>query len=135
MQINYLTVIIGALLNWGLGFAWYSPILFGKQWMKYSGMQTSNLPDSRKSLLSSYGILFGGALIMTYVLSQFVGLAGARGLIDGAGVGFWAWLGFVAVSTLGGVVFEQKPWSFYFINSGYYLVALMITGALLGAWR
>ncbi len=26
---------------------------------------------------------------------------------------------------------ERKPWSVYFVNAGYYLVALLIAGAIL----
>jgi hypothetical protein len=45
-------------------------------------------------------------------------------------VGFWTWLGFVAVSTIGTVTFERKP----SLNNGYTLLSLLMMGAILAVW-
>jgi hypothetical protein len=31
--------------------------------------------------------------------------------------------------------FERRPWSYVFVNGGYLTVALVVMGAILGAWR
>ena len=36
-NINYMAVIVSAAANFLLGWLWYSPMLFGKQWMKMMG--------------------------------------------------------------------------------------------------
>lgn len=36
--INYLAVIVCAIILWVLGAAWYSPALFAKQWMALLGI-------------------------------------------------------------------------------------------------
>jgi hypothetical protein len=74
------------------------------------------------------------SLVMAYVLAHFVSYALAVTAIDGARTGFWIWLGFVAPVSLGITMFEKRPWDWYFINIAYYLVVLMVTGALLAAW-
>jgi len=46
-----------------------------------------------------------GSALMAFVLVHAVHYAGANGWGQGAAVGFFNWLGFVAVATLGSVTF------------------------------
>lgn len=50
-------------------------------------------------------------------------------------VGFWNWLGFVAPVTLGGVLWEGKPWKLWGLNNGYQLLSLLVMGVILALWR
>jgi hypothetical protein len=36
-NVNALAVIVAAVLTFGLGAVWYSPVLFAKQWMAAQG--------------------------------------------------------------------------------------------------
>ncbi|MBI3341789.1 DUF1761 domain-containing protein, partial [Candidatus Curtissbacteria bacterium] len=76
-----------------------------------------------------------GALVMSYVLAHFVQLGTNATAVDGAMVGFWIWLGFIATTTLSSVLWERKSWNLYLLNNGYYLVLLLINGALLTVWK
>jgi hypothetical protein len=60
--------------------------------------------------------------------------AGAQGAASGAAVGFFSWLGFIAATMLSQVIYGHRPSGIYPINSGFLLVALLIMGAILGAW-
>ncbi len=51
--------------------------------------------------------------------------------MEGMMVGFWAWLGFVATIMLGKVIWEMTPVKLYGINVAYYLVSLLLMGAIL----
>lgn len=135
-QINFMAVVAAAVVNMVLGFLWYGP-LFGKSWMKMIGYSKEDMEKAKKSgkMPKLYAIAAVGALVMAYVLSHFVQLGGNASATDGAMVGFWAWLGFIATTTLSSVLWEQKSWNLYFLNNGYYLVLLLINGALLTAWK
>jgi hypothetical protein len=72
---------------------------------------------------------------MAFVLVHAVHYAGAsHDWAQGAAVGFFNWLGFVAVATLGSVTFEKRPLKLYFINNGYLLLALLLMGTVLAVW-
>lgn len=46
-NVNWLAVVIGFVLAFGLGFLWYSPIMFGKAWAAGVGAKAedkSNVP-------------------------------------------------------------------------------------------
>ncbi len=135
-SINYMAVIVAAIVNMVLGFLWYGP-LFGKPWMKMMGYSKEDMEKAKKSgmMPKLYAITAVGALVMAYVLAHFVQLGSSATAMDGAMVGFWVWLGFIATTTLSSVLWERKPWSLYALNNGYYLVLLLINGALLTVWR
>ena len=37
--VNWLAVIVGAVVAYGLGWLWYSPVLFGTKWMEGTGVK------------------------------------------------------------------------------------------------
>ena len=134
MNVNLIAVLVGAIINMVLGFLWYGP-LFGKPWQKLSGLTDAKLNEMKKKGMSQvYFFSMIGALLMAFVLSMMVNLTGTLGMMDGVKLGFWIWLGFVAPTMLNSVLYEDRSWNLYWINSGYYLVALMIIGGVLASW-
>jgi len=74
------------------------------------------------------------ALIMFYVLSLVVDWTGAKSIGAGAAAGFWMWLGFVGTVLFNSVLYERRPRALYVLNAGYFLVSLLIGGAVLAVW-
>ena len=136
MFVNFLAVFVCALLTMGIGYLWYSPKVFGSEWIRLSKIDQEGLSamTNAKSMRRQYITQFIGSFLIVYVLAQFVALAGADGLIDGMRTGFWVWLGFVAPIMVGSVVWEGKPWRLFFINAGQYFAVLIIMGAILAQW-
>lgn len=131
-SVNYAAVAAAAIVNMVLGFVWYGP-LFGKPWMKMMGLTKDSVKSTEMNKL--YAAAFVSALVMAYVLSHFVQVGGAISAIEGATIGFWIWLGFITTTTLSGLLWEGKPLNLYLLNNGYYLVLLLVNGALLALWR
>ena len=117
-----------------IGGLWYSPMLFGNSWMKLSGMNKQKLQKAKKGMGKTYFIAFISSLVMSYVLAIFVNYAQAVTIVDGAMVGFWVWLGFIATVTLGSILWEGKSTELYAINNSQYLVNLLVMGAILAVW-
>ncbi len=138
IPINYYAVIAAAVSNMVLGFLWYGP-LFGKKWMALSGRTAESLEaDKQKGMALTYVIQILGALLMSYVLAHAIifGMAytNTYGILGGVTASFWYWLGFVAPVTVGDVLWNGRSWSYWCISAGYYLVALLIMGAILAYW-
>ncbi len=134
MSMNYLAVLVAAIANFLLGGLWYSPLLFAKKWMALVGITEEQIKQSG-SAGKAYMGTFVSALVMAYVLAHFVSYAEATTLVQGAQTGFWAWLGFVATTSIANHLFEHRPFGLFFINSGFYLVSLLLMGAILAVWR
>ena len=116
IAVNWMGVVVAAVLSVVLGFIWYGP-LFGKVWMKHSGV---NMPDHKPSaseMAKPMFLSFIGAGIAAYVLS----MVGAS--YSGA---FWLWLGLVIPVYVNIKAWEMKSWTFVAVNTGYWLVYLLI---------
>lgn len=132
IQVNILAVIVSAIASMGLGFVWYSKILFGNKWSKLSGF--SGEKSSNGQMIKIYGTIFLTSIVMAYILSIFIHYAGAYDLVMGAKTGFWAWIGFVVPTTLANQLFSKKPFELYGIEVSHHLVNLLVMGAILGSW-
>ena len=129
-DLNWAAILVIAVLNIILGMLWYSPQVFGKTWMELMRFDESECEASYQHIIGGFCV----ALITATVLAIFVNFAEAFTMGEGMTVGFLAWLGFVATTHFSGVIWAKKPLKAYLIDSGYYLVYLLIAGAILGAW-
>ncbi len=140
VPINYLAVLVSAIMSMVLGTVWYGP-LFGKQWMALSGInpEMKNDPKAKAAMIRAYTLMFVGSLVMSYVLAHSIIFASTylmvAGVSGGLMAGFWSWLGFIAPVTLGTVLWEGKPWKLWLITNGYQLAYLLIAGAILAVWK
>ena len=138
VPVSYWAVLIAAAASMVLGFLWYGPI-FGKQWLRLTGMTEAQVNEAKgKDMTLSYVLMAVGSLLMAYVLSHALVFATSyfltSGISAGLTVGFWNWLGFIAPVTLGAVLWEGKSWHLWLLNNGYYLLTLLVMGAILAGW-
>ncbi len=140
IPINYIAVIVAAIAQMALGFIWYGP-LFGKQWTTLMGWSEAEMAAGRAKMekegWKTYGLQFIGALVMAYMLAHvsYLALVYASSPVNGGITSaFWMWLGFIAPVMMGTVLWDGKPWKLFFLQSGYYLVGLLIMGAIIGSW-
>jgi hypothetical protein len=126
-------IVVCALIQWFLGALWYSPVLFAKPWMKM--VQLPSDPAKRKSMVAGMVASFIGSLITSFMLWHAIMWSGATRYSMGAFVGLICWLGFVAAPSFAQGIYESRPFKLFAINSGYWLVGLLITGGLLAVWR
>ena len=135
VNVNYWTVLVAAIASFLLGWLWHSPILFGNLWFKLNDMDKKKIEAAKKKSMGKPLFLqFVATFIMGYVLAYFVVYAKASTIIDGAIVGIWAWIGFVATVMIGSVLWEGKPVKLFLINAGHVLVSLIVMGAILAVW-
>ena len=130
-MVNFIAVVVAAVVSFVLGMIWFGP-LFGKKWMKLSGVSEKDMEKSKKGNMPMLFLAqFVTAVVTAYVLAMFVGFAGAKDVMGGAMVGAWAWLGFLATTTLGSVLWEGKSMELYFLKNGHLLLEMLVMGAIL----
>ncbi len=137
VSLNYVAMLVVVIVSMVLGMAWYSPLLFGKIWMKHIGLHQKSKEEMEKMKKEAGPAYIGTVItsfVMAYVMSHFVDYLQATTAVAGALSGFWLWLGFVATTSLSGYLFEKKPLVLYFINNGFNLVNMVLAGAILAVW-
>jgi len=137
--LNYWSVLGAVAAAIVLGTVWYGP-LFGKQWMRIVGTTMGEMTHAaRQSMMRSYAILAISVFVMAFVLAHALSFASAvtdaEGVIASVTTAIWVWLGFIVPPTLGPVLWENRPWKYWFIVSGYYLVSLILMSVILTVWQ
>lgn len=131
VEVNYVALLAAGIFSMIWGMIYYGP-LFGKTWMKLAGV-----PDKKpktEEMIKSMFLGFISYAVMAYVLTYFIDLGAYATWQDGARVGFWAWLGFIATTSMGSVLWEGKSWSLYFLNNVWALINIMVIGAMVAVW-
>lgn len=132
LHLHFLPILVCAVFLWVLGAFWYSPLLFAKPWIAIVGRQKGEKPEG-----VGHGMIasFIGDLLLAFVLAHFVYWSHGVGFGWGAFIGFLTWVGFVVAPLYPQRIYEGRPFAYFAINSGYWLVGLAIAGGVLAAWR
>ena len=133
MKINYLAVIVAAVVHFMIGGLWYG-FIFANTFVGIVG-QAQLDQMAADSHWSQYLVAFITSLVLVYILAHFVQYTGSKTVAGGLQTAFWLWLGFVVTTQLSAVIFEQRKLGLYLLNIGYQLVACLICGAILATWR
>ena len=138
IPINYLAVLVCAVLAMVIGFIWYGP-MFGKKLMEVVGVTAADLEKRKqmeKSAAPLYAVQFLLTLFQAWVLAYYIGgWQGASGLENS----LWIWAAFVMPIVAGASMWNNDSskvaWSRFFIQAGYQLVLFIMFGLILGLWK
>jgi hypothetical protein len=133
LPINFAASTVAALAYWGIGMLWYSPLMFGAQYQKLSGISAKKA-DMKKSMARMVVVSLAASFIAAVVLGLLMDMTVSTTMIEALMLAIWVWLGFVATILVNGVLYEQKPWSLYIIHTGYQLMGFLAMGAVLALW-
>lgn len=133
-SVNNLAVLMSAVSSMIIGFIWYSPMMFQKPWMKYSKLDAKKLRIIQKHQRKNYGISCVSAIITSYSIALLLNALLVVNIEEGMTLGLLLWGGLVAPVMLTSVLFQQMPWKLFWINSGYQLVSILLSSAILSVW-
>ncbi|MBU1293128.1 DUF1761 domain-containing protein [Patescibacteria group bacterium] len=138
--VNYWAILLCVVVAVVIGSFWYGP-LFGKTWMRIVGIKKPDeiTPAVKRTMMRSYTLSiitsFGMAYVLAHVLYYTTSITRVTGVDSGVQVALWSWIGFVVPATIGSVLWEDRPWKYWFITAGYYLVTLVAMGVILAVWQ
>jgi hypothetical protein len=126
--IPWLAILVATVASFFLGALWYSPVLFGRAWMREMGIteqQCGGKPPI-KILVTTFVL----TLLSTSVLSFC--LAPKPGILYGTIAGLVVGMGWVATALGTNYLYEKKSLKFFAITGGYHVVRFLVAGAILG---
>lgn len=65
MEMNWLAIIVAALVPTLVGFIWYNPKVFGNAWMKAADMSKEKMEGA------NMGVIFGVSFVLSIMLALF----------------------------------------------------------------
>ena len=134
LDINWLAVIVAALLPMVIGSLWYGP-LFGKQWMKMKGLTEEEIKADLNPL-KSYGGSIVCAVLTAIVLAVLMPvMTGSSAIGNGLLLAVLCWLGFYLPLGWQSVAWENKSLGLYTMNMAHNLVTLAAMATLIAVWQ
>jgi hypothetical protein len=135
-QLNWLAVIVAAVVYFVIGAAWFAPAVFGRPWMAAIGFYESRpRPEMNPMSYAGPATFYLIASIATGLLAA---ATGTDTLGEGAILGLVVGVGYALVVTATDAVFDPnkpRPWTWFAISGAYHVVSLVIVGMIIGAWR
>ena len=135
ITVNIWGIIVASIVAFIIGALWYSPLLFGKEWMSLIGMNDRDITAAKNKGMTKYYII---QLIVTLITFTVLGFAIAGLSIttaqDAGFIGLLAWIGFVVPGAVGSLIWERRPFKLIVINSVGTLVCWVIGAAIIGMW-
>lgn len=135
IAVNYLAVVVAAVVAFALGAFWHSPIGFGKQWMKLMGFSHEDMRRMPLTPTQAMSIGFAVMLVVSYVTAMFMAMTYAFTVSTAMELGFWVWLGFLAPTLANAWLWEGKSWKLFAFNAAYALVSIEVITIILGLWQ
>jgi Protein of unknown function (DUF1761) len=129
IPVNYLAVIIATLAAFGLGMVWHT-VLF-RPWRASLG-KTADV-DGRTYVVP-FLITFLALLLTAWMLAGLMGHLAQVNPRGGAMTAFFVWAGFVITVMAVSHAFTGAKPMLMVIDGAYWLLALLIMGAVIGAF-
>jgi hypothetical protein len=132
--INYWAVLVAGALGFGLGGVWYR--LLAEPWKAAHNFTTEQIRahHGKGAAPTPLIIAFVADLIMAWMLAGLMGHLGAITLKNGLIAAFFVWFGFVITAVAVNNTFGMRSPKLILIDGGHWLAALLLMGAVIGAW-
>lgn len=130
---NYMANVVAAIAAFLLEAAWYS--YFMQTWIDGIGRTREWMTSSGMNPAVQYATALVMAALMATAISCVTQLTGPQTIWRGIKVGALLWAGFMFTAFATEYIFEVRPISLWLVNTGYWLLGMMLMGAIVGGWR
>ena len=134
ITINYLAVVVAAVAVFILGWLWYMP-LFGKAWREARGVTEQMAAEGQKDMGKTMLVIFVCTLVMAWAMGVIVGYTKLVTVMQGVKLGALCWLGFALTIGLIETTTSRRKMTSFYIDTGYWLVSLVVMGIILSLWH
>lgn len=161
MEINFIALLVAAIVTLVVGFIWYHPKVFGTIWMRENNFTAEEL--KKGNMLKIFGLTYLFSLMITMTLmsltihqSGAIGMVGGPPSLDSVKPSFTAFMAdygtayrtfkhgalhgfmsglFFAFPLIGiNGLFERKSWKYILIHAGFWAVCLTLMGGIVCAF-
>lgn len=130
---NYLAITLAAVTCFLFEAAWYS--YFIQDWLDGIGRTSAWLMATGVNPALQYATAMLSAAVLAAAISCVTQLTGPQTALRGMRVAALLWLGCVLTTWGTEYVFEVRTYKLFAINTGFWLIGMVVMGAIVGAWK
>ena len=134
-ELNWLAVVVGALIYFALGALWYSPALFGPRWQRSIGWDDSQAPPQQSAV--TYVLPLLAFLVMAIAVGLIAVATETDELGEGIVLGLVLGIGLSLAHTFVDASFspeKPEPWTWFAINGTYHALGLVVVAVITAIW-
>jgi len=133
MRLNWLAILVAAVVDWLLGAVWFTA--FRVPWQAGIRMSQEELQAyTAHPNFWPYIIALLCNIVLAYVIARVLSAYGSHGLLRGISVGILIGMA-TALAMVTEMAFEMRSPMFMGISAGYPLVGCIIMGIIIGVWK
>ena len=129
-DLNWLAIIVAALVFFGLAAIWYQPAVMGRKWMAAAGVEPSGTGPNPLVYVGTLVAYF----IMALVLAMIAQAAGASSFGDGLVLGLATGIAFVAGQAWINANYEGRSMNMVIANGGIGLIGHVVMAVIVTVW-
>lgn len=135
-QMNWLAVIVGALVYFALGALWYSPAFLGRRWQRSIGWDPEQRPPEMR--VTTYLVPALAYLVMAIAIGLLAEATGTDTIGEGLVLGLVLGIGLSLMHTLVDATFDPnkpEPWTWFAINGSYHALGILVVAVIVAVWQ
>ena len=130
---NYLAIIVAGVACFLVEAVWFS--FFLDVWLKGIGHDRLWLERTGLNPMLQWVVAVLAEALIAGVISAFTQMTGKQTAVRGMRVGFALWAGVVIPISAVGDIFAARSYASFAVNDGFWLIGMVLMGAIVGAWR
>ncbi len=130
---NYLAILAAALVCFLFEAGWYS--LFLDVWLKGIGHDRAWLEHTGVNPPLQFGAALLAEALIAASISWITQLTGPQTALRSIKIAAALWLGLVLPMIALGDAFAVNSYASFAVNSGFWLIGMVLMGAIVGAWK
>ena len=131
IPLPLLPVLAAGLVPFLVGAFWYHPRVFGSQWMRLKHITPEMAERSSRLALHSTATMVILGIIASLIMSRVLTALEIDMLGGAVLTAFSIWIAFVVPATINRVLWDHIAFRLYLIESGQWLVSLIIMAIVL----
>ncbi len=130
-EINWIAVIVVALIYFAIHFFWYFPFAFGNLWLKLVGKES----EPKSKIIRDTIIMIPTSFITVLIIDVVMILAGITEIGPALLLNLLLWIGFVATIGLNQTNFNDRGLKLFLLEYIFYLIGFLVAGSILVVWK
>ena len=136
-NVDFIAVIVAAIASFAIGWAWHSPMLFGREWMEGSGKSPADLGREKQNMNmgGSFAVQFVLSLVTAYALAVLINYLHLTSVASAIKLSLLVSIGFMATLRYGGVLWMGTSKKLFTIAAGNDIVNTAVMSVILTLWQ
>ena len=134
-EINWLAVVLATVSSMAVGFVWYAKPVFGKLWIRLSGVDEASMAKSAPvAIVSTIIVSFITAAVLAGSAAIAQHFYAGNFLANTIVTAIILWAGFTAARFVTHDAFDRRPAALTALNCAHELVTIVVMALIIGAF-